>query len=127
MDDDLTGLVLVLPAALLAVGALVVRWAVRAAVDGRLPPNHVAGMRTSATMASPEAWQAGHRAARPWTDGSAAVALVLAGAAVVLGVADAGTAWTAGAILAGAGALLVGAVGGGVAAHRVASRMRTER
>lgn len=36
------------------------------AADGKLDSNPVAGIRTAATMTSPEAWTAGHRAALPW-------------------------------------------------------------
>lgn len=42
-------------------------WGVtRMAADGEMGANPVAGIRTAATTASPEAWVAGHRAALPW-------------------------------------------------------------
>jgi len=83
--------------ALVLVGAGVVVAAVtRRAADGRLPRNVVAGLRTTATLRSDEAWRAGHAAARSASDAAGAVfalsgvgALLLrsapAFAAVVLG------------------------------------------
>ena len=35
------------------------------AVDGRLPLNHLAGIRTADTLVSEDAWRAGHAAALP--------------------------------------------------------------
>ena len=45
----------------------------RRAADGRLRRNALAGIRTRATLASDAAWVAGHVAARPLSDASAAV------------------------------------------------------
>lgn len=38
-------------------------WMARAAADGRLKRNHIAGIRIPSTMKSDAAWLAGHRAA----------------------------------------------------------------
>lgn len=68
------------------------------AASGRLRRNLWAGLRTSRTLTSDEAWVAGHRSALPWTRrtawasvalGLVTVALTLAGhptAAIVAGV-----------------------------------------
>ena len=84
-------------AALVLVGAgLLVASVTRRAADGRLPRNVLAGLRTTATLRSDEAWRAGHAAARSASDAAGAVfalsgvgALLLrsapAFAAVVLG------------------------------------------
>ncbi len=125
MTDDQWGLIAA--AVVLVAGAVLARQVTRAAARGSLRPNHVAGMRTSATMSSPEAWQAGHRAALPWTDTAAAGCLVLAVAAVLLMVADVGLGWSLGVVTVGAVLLLVGALGGGLVAHRVAKRVRAGR
>jgi len=45
----------------------------RRAADGRLPRNPLAGLRTSATLRSDEAWRAGHAAARSTCDAAGAV------------------------------------------------------
>lgn len=54
--------------------------------DGRLEPNPISGMRTRATMASPEAWQAGHVAALAVLRKVVPVTLVLLVVGVVLAV-----------------------------------------
>lgn len=66
------------------VAAAAMWWTVRAASVGRLKLNSFSGIRTAATMASPAAWLAGHRAALPGTRrlaagcvGAAAVSLLL--------------------------------------------------
>ncbi len=63
-------------------------WSTRAAATGRLRVNALAGIRTSATMASPAAWVAGHTAAWPTVRAAAAFSVLCAGAAVVELLAD---------------------------------------
>lgn len=69
----------------LLVGSALTSWVGRRGADGSLERNHVAGVRTSATLASDEAWDAAHRAASPMTrmTGDASV-LATVGAAAVL-------------------------------------------
>ncbi|MEP7159875.1 MAG: SdpI family protein [Dermatophilaceae bacterium] len=55
-----------------------------AGASGRLTANASMGIRTPATVASHEAWRAGHRAAWPWAVGIAAVAALCIIAALVL-------------------------------------------
>jgi hypothetical protein len=52
------------------------------AARGTLPMNPIAGLRVPATMRSPGAWRAGHRAAVPATIGTAV--LVIIGATILL-------------------------------------------
>lgn len=113
----------VVVACVFVLGALLVRYIGRAAARGTLGPNQVAGMRTSATMSSPEAWRAGHRAAQGWTDVATVVGIVVAVVGGVLGVAGS-DGWAAGLILAAALVLLAGTIGGGVVAHRAAKAVR---
>lgn len=110
-------------AVVLAAAAVVTLVVVRAAASGRLRPNHIAGMRTSATLSSPEAWQSGHVAARPWSDAAAVAAIVPAAAGAVAAIAGS-AAWASGLVLAGALLLLAGVAAGGVVAHRVARDVR---
>jgi uncharacterized membrane protein len=78
--DAAAGLVgpIVLDAA--AVLVLVLTWL---AARGSLPLNPVAGLRLPSTMRSPEAWQAGHRAALPTVVVTVAVILLASIAAFV--------------------------------------------
>ncbi len=114
---------LVVVAGIFVAAALLVRHLSRAAARGTLGPNHVAGMRTTATMSSPEAWRAGHAAAVVWTDVSTVAGIVLAVVGGALAVAGS-TGWAAGLILAASLVLLAGAIGGGVVAHRTAKAVR---
>ncbi|MGV1009870.1 MAG: SdpI family protein [Dermatophilaceae bacterium] len=56
----------------------------KAAMMGRLKPNALAGIRTSATRSSPQAWVAAHRAAWPWAVGIGVVGVLGAVSASVL-------------------------------------------
>jgi hypothetical protein len=68
--------------AVLLIVAAIVLWVVAArAANGSLGPNRWAGLRTRATMASPEAWVAANRAAQTGTQ-TAAVILGVTGVAV---------------------------------------------
>ena len=54
------------------------------AARGRLPRNHLAGIRTARVMRSERSWRVGHEAAAPWL--LAAGIVVAAGAAALLAV-----------------------------------------
>lgn len=54
--------------------AVVLSWTVEAAARGRVGVNPLIGIRVGDVTASPEAWRAGHRAARPLTHTASAVA-----------------------------------------------------
>ena len=80
---------------------------------GRLPRNRLAGLRTKATLANDEAWEAAHRASA-WS-------IVLTGLVTLVGgiVLDPNDS----SLLLGAGIAVVGiAIVGGVQADRVARR-----
>ena len=62
----------VLAALVLAVVAFVVVATAWAGMTGRLTRNWFVGIRTRATLASDEAWRAGHRAGGPWIIGAGA-------------------------------------------------------
>ena len=59
MTRDLMGIVLLLA----ALSSAAVAYVGYLGLAGKLPRNHFAGIRTRATLASDEAWVAGHRAA----------------------------------------------------------------
>lgn len=70
------------PLSVLPIVGAVAIWIVAACTaTGALGPNRWAGLRTQATMASPEAWVAGNRAARPGIQ-TAAVILGITGLAI---------------------------------------------
>jgi hypothetical protein len=76
------------PLSVLPIVGAVVLWVIAArAASGSLGPNRWAGLRTRATLASPEAWVAGNRAARP---GIQTAAVILGVTGVLVGV----LAWT---------------------------------
>ena len=89
-------------------GSVVVAEVGRRAASGGLGRNHLAGIRTSATLASDEAWAAAHRDAGSWIlwtgVTSAAGMLIVAGLAII-GLREG---WIAGGILVVAGWLTVG-------------------
>ena len=88
-------------------------------VQGRLPRNPWAGLRTHNIMASDEAWYAAHDAGGPWLLAAAGMCFITA----VLTFVTTGHAWTrtVDALLVGliAGFLIVGMVFGEQAAKRV--------
>ncbi|OLT39952.1 hypothetical protein BJF85_06185 [Saccharomonospora sp. CUA-673] len=64
----------------LVICGVAVHWTARAsAKPGALPRNHTIGIRTRATQASDEAWEAGHEASIPMMLRSAQAAYVAAG------------------------------------------------
>ncbi len=75
-------------AVVLLASGVVVALVTRRAADGRLVRNGAAGIRTRATMASDEAWRAGHAAAQSLSD-VAGVAFGMTGLAA-LGVPSSG-------------------------------------
>ena len=76
------------PLSVMPIVGAVVLWIIAArAATGALGPNRWAGLRTRATMASPEAWVAGNRAARA---GIQTAAVILGVTGVTVGV----LAWT---------------------------------
>lgn len=92
------------------------------ALAGRLPRNRWAGVRTPATMASPEAFQLGNRvAAVPLLAG--ALPLVLAAVAVLLWHGALGTT----VALVGAGGTTVMVVAGGLLGNRAAAACNPTR
>jgi uncharacterized membrane protein len=66
---------------LLGAGVAIVVTALLAA-SGRLPRNHLAGIRTPNVMCSEQTWRAGHTAAAPWL--LAAGSVVTAGSVALL-------------------------------------------
>ncbi|WP_203136499.1 SdpI family protein [Microbacterium sp. JZ31] len=66
MQQELVARVVLL-VAMWGCGALML-WMARAAADGRLQRNHVAGIRLPVTMSSDAAWLAAHRAAKRLTE-----------------------------------------------------------
>ncbi|SRR5690606_1549594 len=70
-------------AGLVVIAVSLVMLAVMATAPG-FGPNMGIGIRTRATKSSPEAWRAGHVAARPWLIVAGAVALAVAVADLVL-------------------------------------------
>ena len=112
-------------ALMIGVGALMVvaGWATivitRRAPDGRTGPNRVAGIRTRATRASPEAWAAAHREGLPGTIRGARILMASGVISPIVGIAiapdDAEAATGAWGI-----AILVGALLGSVILIRAA-------
>jgi hypothetical protein len=51
---------------------------IHACAAGRIPVNHLVGIRIASVMSSPEAWRAGHKAAIPATWVGAVVTIVFA-------------------------------------------------
>ncbi|MET4052580.1 hypothetical protein ABID81_001950 [Frigoribacterium sp. PvP054] len=99
-------------------GCAVVFGTTLAAARGRLGVNHVAGIRFDHVLASPEAWQAGHRAALvPVTVGCALAVVTATVPVVARGLSEgAQGAWIVGSTIV----LLVGVLGGAWRADRAA-------
>ena len=105
--------------------AVVIGGTTRAAAIGKLRLDRLAGIRTSATMASPEAWVAGHQAAWPISAGVSIFSAVSVGAALVLSVADYDAAARA-AALAPIAAVILAVIPVIVLAHRAATDINTD-
>jgi len=63
-------------AAMLVIAGGVITWVAWLGREQRLPLQHLAGIRTQATMKSPEAWRAAHVTAAPWLLATGAAALI---------------------------------------------------
>ncbi len=110
-----------LAALMVAAGGLVLGLALRSR-NGTLGRNYVAGIRTKATLADDESWQAGQRAGWAWTAAGGA-ASILTGLAMLTRPSDA----VGFAILLGGTAVLVaGVVMGAVKGDRAAKAVGVE-
>lgn len=125
MTEDVPGPIIA--AAVLTVAALLTRAAIRAASRGDIAPNGGLGFRTSATRSSSEAWATGHRAGRRWMEAGTAVSIICAIATPLALLLPNGERVVEVSLLLSAGSLLVGAVGGGVVAHRAAREVQTRQ
>ena len=72
-EADILGLVMF---AVMAGAGLMLIWMARAAASGKLKRNSIAGIRTSKTMASEEAWRAAHVRTKTFTMVAGAVSLI---------------------------------------------------
>ena len=72
-EADILGLVMF---AVMAGAGLMLIWMARAAASGKLKRNSIAGIRTSKTMASEEAWRAAHVRTKTHTMIAGAVSLI---------------------------------------------------
>lgn len=72
-EADILGLVMF---AVMAGAGLMLIWMARAAGSGKLKRNSIAGIRTSKTMASEEAWRAAHVRTKTLTMVASAVSLI---------------------------------------------------
>jgi hypothetical protein len=109
---------------LAAVGAIIAVVACLGA-GGRLPRNRIVGMRTSATLATDEAWKAAHRASA-WSLGVAAVLTLSCGVWLLVSRPSDGVAHGVTRAVMGVVVVVVVVVGG-VQAHRVARRVERRR
>lgn len=109
----------VLTALVLVVGNSLVALQIWLATRGTLPVGGFAGLRTPATTRSQDAWEAGHRAALPWSLVVNGIAVLAAALTLVVREAPVQYLAVIGvAILAS----VVGTVGAGIRAHRAAKR-----
>lgn len=118
MDNDLFIRIL-LAVVMVASGCLMI-WMALAAASGRLKRNAIAGIRTSVTMASDEAWLAAHIRAKQATIWGG-IAGVIAGLGALLPVPSAGL---AAIVLAGCAAMLGFVLYGAVVGSRAAAATR---
>ncbi len=108
-----------LAALMVAAGGLVLWLALRSR-NGTLGRNYVAGIRTKATLADDESWQAGQRAGWAWSAAGGVVA-ILTGLAMLTRPSDAaGMAILLGGTTLLVAGLVIGAVRGDRAAKAVA-------
>lgn len=105
---------------ILVLGNLTSILSIRLAVQGRVTPDTMAGIRTNATRANAETWSAAHRAAWPW-------ALVLNGLGALGGIAVMVTGATVTPFLAAAACSILFTIAGALAqiivGHRAATRV----
>lgn len=110
-----------LPALLLLAASVVLPAVTARAARPDSRPSYAAGIRTRQTMASPEAWQAAHRAALPLARVSGMLGALFSGAAAIAATTT-HHAWTTAGILCCAVALTGGAIGCAVVGNRAAVR-----
>lgn len=113
------GVTLLISAAMIA-GAIAIIVITNKAASGSIPPNRGIGIRTTATRSSPEAWQAAHRAARPFVQ-FGAIALFVSGG-VVLALSTAPTALF-GVAIVGTVLMAIALVAGAIVADRAAKEV----
>ncbi|MDJ1371381.1 SdpI family protein [Gulosibacter molinativorax] len=105
---------------ILVLGNVMAITSIRLAMQGRITPDTMAGIRTNATRATPETWDAAHTAAWPW-------ALVLNGLGAIGSIAVMVTGNSVGPFLAAAGFTVVCTIAGALAqiivGHRAATRV----
>ena len=118
MDNDL--FIRILLAVVMVVSGCLMIWMALAAASGRLKRNAIAGIRTSVTMASDEAWLAAHSRAKQATIWGG-IAGVVAGLGALLPVPSAGL---AAIVLAGCAAMLGFVLYGAVVGSRAAAATR---
>ncbi|WP_065963146.1 SdpI family protein [Curtobacterium sp. UCD-KPL2560] len=98
-------------------GAALITWLTWRAANGSLPRNRLAGVRTSITLSSDEAWRLGHRAALRPTIISAIATVTWAAISISVEPLR-----TPAAVLVAAGLLVGGALLSIPAAHRAVRR-----
>ncbi|PZE80680.1 hypothetical protein DEI91_13980 [Curtobacterium sp. MCBD17_032] len=101
--------------------AALVTWLTWRAATGSLPRNSIAGVRTSVTLSSDEAWQVGHRAALRPTIISGIATATWCTVSIAAAPLD-----TPVAVLVAAGLLVAGALLSVPAAHRAVRRALPE-
>lgn len=109
MDEGALWIVRICVVLVLVAAVILVPWSTRRAADGRMPRNEFGGIRIPSTMASENAWRAGHVAARgaadvaAWGLGPACVlVLVLPGVMGFVLAALSGALWLLAWVLVGA-------------------------
>lgn len=112
--------------ATLVLGCVVTAEVGRRARRGALPRNHMAGIRTPATLADDEAWARAHREAGSVLQGTGVAGVVLGLATAVVAATGAGDAVVAGLLVAVAAVLLAGVLWACVRGDRAARWETTE-